>query len=534
MASVTAPTSEPSALSPAAAPAVPPVVSDEPALPVKHRKLLMGAVMGASIIQFLDSTIANVAIPHMQTSLGATSESVTWVLTSFIIASAVATPITGWLSDRIGSRNLFLWAVTGFLVASMLCGIAQNLTEMVLFRIFQGICAAFIGPVSQTIMLDINRPSQHAKAMAIWGMGVMIGPISGPMIGGWLTESYSWRWVFYINIPIGIPTLAALWFLLPTRAVTRRRLDYVGYFLFAIGLASLQLMLDRGQSEDWLDSTEVVIELFIAIAALWMFGVHLFTAKNPIFAPGLIRNTNFLTALVYMLIMGMVMIAISALLPPMLQNIYGYSVLDTGLILAPRGVGVLMSMFIASRLITIIGPRWLIATGFAICTFSLWLSTGWTIEMGWEPFVIVGLIQGLGTGLCFMPLNVIAFATIAPAYRTDGAGLLNLFRSIGASASISLITTLLARNMQQSHSDIGSSLTQFNTPGIDLSSVDRLGELGQGALVAVNGMVTQQAAMIAYLDDFWVLTWMVALCVPLIFLAKEPKMIGKPPSAVMD
>ncbi|QJQ33003.1 DHA2 family efflux MFS transporter permease subunit [Sphingomonas lacunae] len=503
--------------------------TDVAALPVKHRGLLMVAVMGASIIQFLDSTIANVAIPHMQTSLGATSESVTWVLTSFIIASAVATPITGWLSDRVGSRNLFLWAVFGFLVASMLCGIAQNLTEMVLFRIFQGVCAAFIGPISQTIMLDINRPSQQAKAMAIWGMGVMIGPISGPMIGGWLTESYSWRWVFYINIPIGIPTLLMLWWLLPSRPITRRRLDYVGYLLFAIGLASLQLMLDRGQTEDWLESTEVIVELFIAVAALWMFGVYLFTAKNPIFPRGLVTNTNFLTALVYMLIMGMVMIAISALLPPMLQGIYGYSVLDTGLILAPRGVGVLISMFIASRLVTVIGPRWLIAIGFAICAYSLWMSTGWTIEMGWEPFVIVGLIQGLGTGLCFMPLNVIAFATLPPAYRTDGAGLLNLFRSIGASASISLITTLLYRNMQQSHADIGTALTPFNTPGVDLSSIDRLGPVGDGALTALNAMVTQQAAMIAYLDDFWLLTWLVALCVPLIFLAKEPKMIGKPP-----
>lgn len=529
MASVVAGSSDAQPASREAVTAPPAQMADVPALPVKHRGLLMIAVMGASIIQFLDSTIANVAIPHMQTSLGATSESVTWVLTSFIIASAVATPITGWLSDRVGSRNLFLWAVFGFLVASMLCGIAVNLTEMVLFRIFQGICAAFIGPVSQTIMLDINKPSQQAKAMAIWGMGVMIGPISGPMIGGWLTESYSWRWVFYINIPIGIPTLIALWLLLPSRPVTRRRLDYVGYFLFALGLAALQLMLDRGQSEDWLESTEVVIELFVAVAALWMFGVHLFTAKNPIFPPGLVRNTNFLTALVYMIIMGMVMIAISALLPPMLQGIYGYTVLDTGLILAPRGVGVLISMFIASRLVTIVGPRWLIATGFAICAYSLWLSTGWTIEMGWQPFVMTGFIQGLGTGLCFMPLNVIAFATISPAYRTDGAGLLNLFRSIGASASISLITTLLARNMQQSHADIASKLTPYNIPAVDLSSADRLGEIGQGALAAINGMVTQQAAMIAYLDDFWLLTWLVMLCVPLIFLAKEPKMIGKPP-----
>jgi DHA2 family multidrug resistance protein len=508
--------------------------ADVPALPVKHRGLLMMAVMGASIIQFLDATIANVAIPHMQTSLGATSESVTWVLTSFIIASAVATPVTGWLSDRIGSRQLFLFAVSGFLVASALCGVAGSLTAMVLFRVFQGICAALIGPVSQTIMLDINPPSRHAQAMAIWGMAVMLGPISGPMIGGWLTENYNWRWVFYINIPIGIPTLALLWFLLPSRPLVKRRLDYWGYFLFALGLGALQLMLDRGQSKDWLQSTEVVVELFIAIAALWMFAVHMVTAKAPLFNAGLIRDRNFLTALVYMMLLGMVMIAISALLPPMLQRLFGYSVLETGMLLAPRGVGVLISMFIATRLLPIIGPRWLIAIGFSICSFSLYLMTGWTLEMGWQPFVAIGLIQGLGTGLCFMPLNVVAFATIKPQFRTDGAGLMNLFRSIGASASISLITTLLARNIQQSHSDMVASLNPPNLPGIDLSTSDRLGQLGEGALYMIDGIINQQAAMIAYLDDFWLLSWMIALCVPLIFLAKEPKAIGKPPSAVME
>ena len=498
-------------------------------LPVRHTGLLMVAVMGASIIQFLDSTIANVAIPHMQTSLGATPETVTWVLTSFIIASAVATPVTGWLADRVGSRNLFLAAVTGFILTSMLCGIATNLPEMVGFRIGQGILAAFIGPLSQTIMLDINPPSKHARAMAIWGMGVMVAPISGPVIGGWLTESYNWRWVFYINVPIGIVTLAVLWWLLPTRAIVRRRLDYTGFILFALGLAMLQLMLDRGQGEDWLNSTEIVLELGVAIAMLWMFLVHMATAKTPIFPRALLTNRSFVTALGFSALMGVVLIAISALLPPMLQNLFGYSVYDTGLLLAPRGVGVLISMIVASRMIGIVGPRVLIGTGFAIAAATLLHMTGWSLDMSMEEFVIIGLIQGMGMGLCFMPLNVIAFAAVPTEHRTDGAALLNLFRSVGGSAGISLITTMLARNIQTSHSDLAAHITPGSLPSIDPSSADRLGSVGEGALMALDGMINKQAAMIAYLDDFWLLAILVACFVPLVLLMQPPKPGAPPP-----
>lgn len=502
---------------------------DVAALPVRHTWLLMIGVMAVSVMQFLDSTIANVAIPHMQSSLGATLDTVTWVLTSFIVASAVATPITGWLADRIGSRNLFLGAVVGFLAASALCGLATSLTEMVAFRIIQGIFAAFIGPLSQTIMLDINKPSQHARAMAIWGMGVMIAPISGPMIGGWLTDNYSWRWVFYINLPIGIPVLALLWWLLPSRGITRRRLDYMGYALFALGLASLQLLLDRGNGEDWFQSTEVIIEAIVAVSALWMFAVHVFTAKDPLFPRALILNRNFATALGFMVLMGIVLIALAALLPPMLQNLYGYSVFDAGMLLAPRGVGVLISMMIASRLIGVVGPRVLIGTGFAIAAASLWHMTSWNLDIGATEFALTGLVQGMGMGLCFMPLNVVAFATVPIQNRTDGAGLLNLFRSMGGSIGISLVTTVLARNIQVSHADIGANITSFNLPSIDLSSVDRAGEIGAGALTFVNAMVNRQAAMVAYLDDFWMLSILVACFVPLVLFMRNPKAGAPPP-----
>lgn len=500
--------------------------TDQPAYPVKHKSLLTLAVMGATIIQILDSTIANVAIPHMQTSLGATMDTITWVLTSYIVASAVAMPITGWLSDRIGSRTLFLGAVAGFILTSMLCGIATGLTEMVIFRIFQGICAAFIGPLSQTIMLDINRPSEAPRAMAIWGMGIMVAPIFGPMIGGWLTESYNWRWVFYINLPIGIPTLVLLWWLLPARPVIRRELDRFGFAMLAIGLATLQLLLDRGQQEDWLQSWEIRIELMIVIAAIWMFATHQITTKRPMFDRLLVTDRNFFIALNMMLLVGMMMFGLFALLPPMLQNIYGYTVYDTGLLLAPRGVGIVFAMFIASRLTGRVDPRIIIFSGFLLTAVSTWFMTHWSLNMDWHPIVYTGLLQGFGMGFVFIPLNGVAFSTLPMRLRTDGSSLLYLFRSLGGSMGISVMTTMLARNMQTSHEDLASHITSSSLPTIDLSSVDRLGSLGEAALQMINLEVTRQAAMIAYLDDFKLMMFLLIAMSPVIFFLKPGKPVA--------
>jgi MFS transporter, DHA2 family, multidrug resistance protein len=496
---------------------------DQAAYPVKHKGLLTLAVMGATIIQILDSTIANVAIPHMQTSLGATMDTITWVLTSYIVASAVAMPITGWLADRIGSRNLFMGTVAGFILASMLCGISTSLSEMVMFRIFQGICAAFIGPLSQTIMLDINKPSEAQRAMAIWGMGIMIAPIFGPMIGGWLTENYNWRWVFYINLPIGILTLALLWWLLPSRPINRRQLDKFGFAMLAIGLATLQLLLDRGQQEDWLQSWEIRIELIIVISAIWMFATHQMTTSKPMFERALLTDRNFLTSLNFMILVGLMMFGIFALLPPMLQNLYGYTVFDTGILLAPRGVGILCSMFIASRLAGKVDPRVIIFSGLLITAGSTWMMTHWSLNMDWQPIVWTGLIQGFGMGFVFIPLNGVAFSTLPVRLRTDGSSLLYLFRSLGGSMGISIMTTMLARNMQTSHEDLAGHITSTSIPTIDPSSADRLGSLGEAALQMINLEINRQAAMIAYLDDFKLMMFLIIAMSSLIFFMKPGK-----------
>lgn len=494
----------------------------KPFLPVSNPRLLTVGVMLATIMQILDTTIANVALPHMEAALGATADTVTWVLTSYIVASAIAIPTTGWLSDKIGSRNLFLFAIIGFIISSALCGAATSLGEMVAFRFLQGISAAFMNPLSQTVLLDINPRERQAKAMSIWGMGIMIGPILGPVIGGWLTDNYSWRWVFYVNLPVGVLCLAILWPLLPSRPRRKRSFDHMGFALLALGIAALQLLLDRGQSEDWFQSREIWIEAILAGTALWMFIVHLFTGKNPMFDRELFADRNLATALVFMIVIGVVMFATMALLPPMLQQIYGYPVLDTGMLLVPRGVGILVSMGLAGQLVQRgFDARILVIFGLAVAALSLWDMTRWTLAMPTAPIVISGLVQGLGMGLVFIPLQTIAFSTLPDHFRTEASSLLNLFRNIGASVGISVVTTMLARNMQVSHVDLSQHITPQALATFDPYLLRQFGDLGSAAMAAVNAEVTRQAAMIAYLDDFRLMMIVTACAVPLGFLLQK-------------
>ena len=489
---------------------------------VRYRGLLTVAVMGASVMQILDTTIANVAIPHMQSSLGATSETVNWVLTSYIIASAVAMPITGWLADRIGRRALFLASVIGFIITSMACGAAQNLEEMVAFRFLQGVSAAFIGPLSQSVMLDINPPERHARAMSIWGMGIMVGPIMGPIIGGWLTESANWRWVFYVNLPVGLATLALMWALLPATPRLDRKFDLFGFSMLALGLAALQLMLDRVAQKDLFESAEILIETGVAVSCMWLLFCYLLSGRYSMFYSLRLADRNLLTSLGFMVVIGIVMFSSMALLPPMLQRLFGWPVIDTGWVLAVRGIGIFISMSIAGQLLGRVDARWLVGSGLLIAAYSLYQMSQWSLMMGAWPVVVSGLVQGLGMGLIFIPLNTMAFATLGPAHRTDGASLLNLVRSVGASVGISLVTTLLGANTQRSHEDLVAHITSSAVPLIDPSTSDRLGALGASAMAMVNAEINRQAAMVAYIDDFWAMMWVTLLSVPLVILLRPP------------
>lgn len=512
------------AASPAAGGPASPEAGDVAALPVANPGLVVFGIMTASLLQILDTTIANVAIPDMRASLGATPDQISWVLTSYIVASAVAMPATGWLADRFGSRRLFIISTAGFVIASMLCGMAQNITQMVLFRTLQGISGAFISPLSQSAMLDTNPPSRQPQMMAIWGMGLMAGPILGPILGGYLTENWNWRWVFYVNVPLGVVALAILIAQLPSRPVTIKRFDFFGYGMITLAIASLQLMLDRGNHVDWFESYEVWAYAIVMACAVWMGGVHFVMRRgNTLFSPVLFANRSFVVAFFFMFVMGIVMFASMALMPTMLQQLMGYSVVDTGWALMPRGVGTLVSMWISGQLVRRgFDSRMIVIAGFLLAALSFYEMSGWSLAVDQWPIYVCGVIQGLGIGLLFIPLNNSAFATLPPHLRTEGSSLLNLSRSLGASVGIAVTTALLARNLQTSHSDLASHVTASMTALIDFSTVDRYQSLGTAALSMVDAEINRQAAMIAYIDNYYLLMWMSLVAIPLAFLLRRP------------
>jgi len=488
-------------------------------------------VMSASLMQVLDTTIANVALPHMQASLSATQDSVAWVLTSYIVASAIATPVTGWLEGRFGRRTLFLVAISGFTLSSMACGLAPSLTAMVLARVSQGIFGAFISPLSQAVMLDIYPPTQRALAMTIWGMGVMVGPILGPVLGGYITDNLTWRWVFFINVPIGAIASFGAWALLRSGPRSARPFDVTGFLLLALALAAFQLVLDRGTQLDWLDSVEILIEIGVAIGATWMFIVHSATAEHPLIPLALFRDRNLMLANVFLGVSAGIMMAGAALIAPMLQRLLGYGVVDAGMMMMPRGVAMMISMMLAGRLVAKIDPRILIFGGLLISAASQFMMTGFNLEMGSWPVVLSGFIQGMGFGLVILPLNLLAFATLAPNQVTEGAALYSLFRNVGGSIAISITTALIARNLQVSHSDLSAHVTAVTLPFLESGMIEEIG-LRAGQIVAmIDAELNRQALMIAYLDDFWLMAW-AALCVAplaLFMSAARPARKGAPP-----
>ncbi len=500
------------------------VAEDRALLETKHRGLLLFGVVLVSLCQFFDATIANVALPHMKTALGASNETVSWVLTSYIIATAIGTPITGWLSDQVGSRNLFMYSTLVFLLSSAACGAATSLSAMVTFRIVQGIASAFIGPLTMTIMFDISPPSKQATAMSIFGMMVMVAPITGPFIGGFLTEYLNWRWIYYVNLPLGIPALVLICWLLPSRAINRRKLDMFGFAAIAIGLAALQLMFDRGQGKDWFASREIVAELIIALSAFWIFVVHSWGNPNPLFQTSLFSDRNFIAGLAFMGVLGLTTAGLAAVLPLMFQSIYGYPVMETGLLMAPRGFGVICTSMLAGYLARRVDFRILIVIGYLVTALGTWTMTGWSLEMDRAPILFAAFIQGLGLGIIVTPVQLMSFATLNAKVRPDASSLTALARSFGSSIGISATFALLSYNQQVSHADLAANITESSIPAFDLpSAVARMGGLGDGMMAMIDAEVKRQALMIAYLDNFALLTWILLAIAPLPLLLKKAK-----------
>ena len=503
-------------------------------LPRGQRLIVTVGIMAAVLLQVLDTTIANVALPHMQADLSASQDQINWVLTSYIVSSAIALPISGWLADRVGRKRLLLISVVVFTIASVLCATATALGEMVAFRALQGVGGAFIVPLAQATLFDINPREKHGQAMALFGGGVMIGPILGPVLGGWLTDNYSWRWVFLVNLPVGIVCILIMSQFMPTTETHKRRFDMFGFALLAIALASLQFCLDRGQQQDWFSSWEIRLEAGLAIATGWMFLVHMFTAEHPLFDRSMFKDRNFATGMVFMAVTGVLLLAGLALLPPLLQNLYGYSVLQSGFLTAPRGVGTLFSMLIAGRLTGKMDARILVGIGVVCMGISLRMMTGFAIDQPSGPVIMSGVVQGLGLGLIFVPLQSLAFETLAVKARTTAAALLNLSRNIGGSIGISVVSTELVRLTQVSHADLAAHVTQRNIPSLNPAVLENLGRYGNVALAYVNGEITRQALFIAYLDDFKMMMIITFAILPLLFFMKRGNKGGSGPPVAMD
>ena len=488
---------------------------------VRHRGLITVGIMLATIMQVLDTTIANVALPSMIGDLGASQDTINWVLTSYIVAAAIMTPVTGWLSDRVGRRELFLASIIGFVLTSMACGVAWSLPSMVAFRLMQGLFGAAIVPLSQTFLLDINPREQAGQAMAVWGAGIMVGPIIGPTLGGWLTESYNWRWVFLINLPVGLVALLCCMAFLPRVPRRTRNFDFFGFSMISIGIGALQLMLDRGGEVDWFSAGEIWIYLFLTISGFWVFVIHISTAKHPFLDPLMFRDRNFVVGLLFIFVVGIILLASLALLPPMLSRIFGYPTSTTGLVMAPRGVGTMISMLVVGRLVARVDARVLVVSGLVLTAASLWMMTGFSPQMDSHPIIVSGVVQGLGLGLVFVPLSTIAFATLDTSYRADATSLFSLVRNIGSSIGISIVTVILTRNIQINHSELSAAISPYNPL---LQKLFPQAISGDGAtLLQLDNMVSAQALMISYNNDFKLMMLVCLVSIPLALLLRQPK-----------
>ena len=499
-----------------------------------NRPLITFSIMAATIMQSLDSTIANVALPQMQGTLSATQDQMAWVLTSYIVAAAIMIPLTGWLAGRFGRKKVFLISIVGFTVSSALCGVATDLAEIVLFRLLQGMSGAALVPLSQAVLFDINPREQHGKAMSIWGVGVTLGPVLGPVLGGWLTQSYSWRWVFFINVPVGVIAFLGLSASMPETGKHSDRFDFFGFATLALSIGALQLLLDRGELKDWFGSPEIVVEAMVAALAFYSFLVHSFTYPRPFLSPALFADRNFVTANVFIFLIGVVLFATLALIPPMLQNEMNYPVLASGLVTAPRGLGTMLGMMVVGRLVGRMDARLILAAGLGLTAFSLWQMAHFDLLMSERLVVVSGILQGFGVGLAYVPVSTLAFSTLAPALRDEGTAFFNLQRNIGSAIGISAVQTLLTRNTQIMHAALAAHITPYRLggPALAASHIDASGGAG---LAALNHLITNQAAMVAYLDDYKLMLVLTLAVIPLLVLLRPPA--GKPAqkeAAVME
>jgi DHA2 family multidrug resistance protein len=494
------------------------------AVPGLRRNMVTICAMTATIMQALDTTIANVALPYMQGSLSASQDQINWVLTSYIVAAAIMTAPVGWIANRFGRKRIFIVCSAGFTFASVLCGLAQDINQMVLFRLLQGVFGAALVPLSQAVMLDSYSLQERAKAMSIWGMGVMMGPIMGPSLGAWLTETYSWHWVFFVNLPFGIFTVLGLMvFMDETKKDLQLRFDWFGFIALAIGIGAMQMALDRGEQLGWLESNEIIAEMIVSIAGFYYFFAHSFTTAKPFIQFAIFKDRNFVGGCVFMAVMGLVLFSTMALSSPYLQNVIGYPIITAGLLLATRGCGTFVAMMLVGRLMKYIEARTLIITGLSLMAGSLFFMTAWTDQTGVPEIIVLSIVQGFGLGLVFVPLSTVAFLTLPNHLRTDGTSMLTLLRNVASSIGISVVIAQLTEGSRRTYAILSEHINPFNH-ALQMPDVRSMIDLGTDAGRAMaDAMVGMQSQIIAFSRDYQ-LVMVVTLCaIPLAIMIGSTK-----------
>ncbi len=485
--------------------------------------------MAATVMQVLDITIVNVALPHMQGELSATPDQISWVLTSYIVASGIFMPLTGYFTHRFGQRKFLFASIVGFALTSVLCGLSTTLSEIVAFRLLQGITGAALVPLSQSIMVATFPLEERGKAMAIWGIGVMVGPILGPTLGGWLTEYMSWRWTFFINFPVGIVSALLVLRYIPDSERSVRSMDWMGLVLMALGVAGLQYVLDRGAQDDWFSSPMIQFAAYLSVIGFVGFFLHTRSYKgHALFSAQIFADRNFTTASLLMAFLGLGLFGSMLLQPLMLEGLMDYPTLTTGLTLAPRGLASMFSMMLVGRLINRVDPRWLITVGIIIFTVGSYQTTQYSLVMGIGWVVFPMILQGIGLGMVFIPLSTLAFSTLPQRYAAEAAGMYSLMRTIGSGIGVSIVATVLTSHAQVAWHNVGGQLQSFNyalAPYLDSLGLSEQSPQAAGVLAKE---LARQSQMIGFLDAYIFVTVAFAAMTPLVFIMKNIR--TSPPS----
>ena len=493
------------------------------------------AVMFATFMEVLDTTVVNVSLPHIAGSLSVSVDEAAWALTSYLVANAIILPMTGWLANFFGRKRMLLGAVFGFTTASFLCGLAPNLSTLVFFRIVQGATGGALQPLSQAVMLEAFPPNDRGKAMAFWGLGIVVAPMLGPVIGGWLTDNYSWRWVFYINLPVGLMSiLMTRWFIFDPPYIRRsnRGIDYWGIGMLAVGVGALQLVLDRGQEEDWFESNWMVLLGLVAVLGLVAFVIRELRARDPVVQLRVFKDRTYSAGVFLMTVLGFVLYGSLLLVPIFLQTLLGYPALSAGIAMAPRGLGSFLMMPVVGTLLSRLDPRKVLAVGLAGAAWSLYALSRLNLEAGYWDIFWPQFIQGAALALLFVPLTTATMDPIPKEQMGNATSMFNLMRNLGGSFGIAAATTYLFRRQQFHTNQLGARVTAFSpmtramSKGVEVNMVAHGSDpvtASRQAYVSLWRLVERQASMLSFVDTFLAMGLVFLLVLPLLLVMKRPR-----------